>query len=425
MGLKVVSKEGDFMSMALRCMEDTDVKVYIEETLYKKAYEGIVPKVDSATGLDIKSGDVIVFDMVGAGDGADVLLKKGYNVVSGSSIADKMELDRPYGAKLMEDTHIQVPPTYEFDDFDEGKAFIEKTMKCYVFKPNGNIDLELTFVPSSPEGLLAMWRYLSSKCEKGTTFELQEKVDGVEMSTEGWFTGDHFLLPINSTMEEKKLGTGGTGQNTGCMGNVVWFWDDQTSVFLYEYLFKPLEPFLKKHGYVGPLDINGIWNDQGIWALEWTARFGYDAVQAMSRLIKGSLFQFLRDYKKMDRMPVEANPDIYSMTTRLCIPPYPYKKETVPVVPILGLTKAIKDNVYLADAMIDSDGELSTSGSDGYVMSIGEHGFDLPRIRRKIYSIMEEIDLPSKIYRTDIGERVIKQRPEIESIIRKLIKSRR
>jgi phosphoribosylamine---glycine ligase len=424
MALKVFSKEADFCSLAARCMADTDVKLYIESDQYKKAFEGILDKADSATGLDIQPDDVVVFDEVGAGDGADVLSKKGYNVVSGSSIGDKMELDRPFGASIMEKAGIQTPPTFKFDNFDEGKKFIEKTMKRYVFKPNGNPDVELTFVPSSPEGLLAMWRYLTGKLEPGSTFELQEFVSGVEMSTEAWFTGSHFLLPINSTMEEKRLGAGNTGQNTGCMGNVVWFWDDQTSAFLYNYLFQPLEPFLKKNGYVGPLDINGIWNDQGIFALEWTARFGYDAILACSRLIKGSFYKFLRDYKTMDMMPVEANPDLYGMTVRCCIPPYPYKDMTVPMVPILGLNKGMMDNIYLADAMIDLEKQLSTAGTDGYALSIGEDGRDVQKLRRKIYSIMEEIDLPSKTYRNDIGERVLKDKPKIEGILKRLASKR-
>lgn len=425
MSLKIFSKEGDFLSLGYRCMDETDVLAYVEDGLYKKAYEGIIPKADSAQGMDVQPDDVIVFDMVGSGDGADVLSQKGYNVVSGSSIADKMELERSYGAEVMEKHGIQMPPTHTFDDFKEGKKFIEKTMKRCVFKPEGNPDVELTFVPSSPEGLLAMWDYLTAKLDKGTVYELQEFVEGVECSTEAWFTGEHFLLPLNSTMESKRFGAHDTGQNTGCMGNTVWFWDEPTSVFLYDYLFKPLEPFLKKNGYVGPLDINGIWNDQGIWALEWTARFGYDAIQAMSRLVQGSFYKFLANYKTMDHMPVRADPDLYSLTVRVCIPPYPYKKETVPVVPILDLTPSMMDNIYLADAMLDSEGQLSTSGSDGYVLSVGEHGRDVNRLRKKVYNMVDSVCVPSKTYRHDIGERVLKDKPELERIIKRLMNQRR
>ncbi len=254
---KLVSKHGDFLPLLMRMKNDSTVTAYVEGS--KEIYTELLHRVDSELALDISQEDIVIFDMVGGGPGADILKDKGYTVIGAGKLNDDIELYRDIGQRFMEKVGIHVPPTHNFYDFEMARRFVENTKKIYVFKPNENLDTSLTYISSSSENMLAMLPYLEDECPDDVNFQLQEVVDGIEMSTEAWFNGNKFLLPINSTMEEKKFMSGNLGPNTGCMGNVVWSWNEETSRYLYKILFEPLEEELKESGYLGPLDINAIW----------------------------------------------------------------------------------------------------------------------------------------------------------------------
>jgi len=416
LAFKLISKDGDGLPIALKFKDN--VQIYIDNNKARKVYDGILPKVESPLQLDIKKNDIVIFDMVGAGKEADFLKKKGITVIGAGTFNDKVELDRDFGTEFMSKHGIQTPPTTVFVDFDKARDFIKKTDKRYVFKPNGNLETDLTYVSTSAENLLYMLPYLERKVPPGTEFDLQEFVEGVEMSTEAWFNGEHFLLPINSTMEEKKFMNGGLGPNTGCMGNVVWFWDDEISEFLYKLLFQKLEPELKKVDFLGPLDINCIWTNEGPYGLEWTARFGYDAIQAMSRLLSLPMDDFFINLLKIDETPVTASK--YALSIRVSIPPYPLEGD-VPELPI-GNYKKYLDNLYFSDVYVDKEDKiLRTAGFDGYILAIAEDGNIISNLQNKVYAIADDIELANKQYRTDIGDRVPLQRKKVEKIIHKML----
>ena len=413
---KLVSKHGDFLPLLAR-MED-NVLAYVEGS--KDIYDGIVPRVDSELALDISQGDIVIFDMVGGGNGADALKSKGYTVIGGGHLNDNIELHRDSGQDFMKMAGIPIPPTANFaGDYERARWFVEKTKKAYVFKPNENLGTSLTYVSSSAENMLAMLPYLEDECPDDVNFQLQEVVHGIEMSTEAWFNGNKFLLPINSTMEEKKFMAGNLGPNTGCMGNIVWFWSEEVSRYLYKILFEPLEEELERSGYLGPLDVNAIWTPKGPLGLEWTARFGYDALQAMTRLLTVPLSEFFSELQYYDRLPVEDNPELYSLTIRGTIPPYPSDGD-VPNIPILGIKEEFEDNIYLSDVKHNGKG-LVCAGTDGYILVVGEHGPNIQKLKNKCLYILDQLEIAGLQYRIDIGDRVMSEKRKIESIISALI----
>lgn len=416
---RLLSKNGDFLSILYRMKKQGgNVKVYLPPSV-DKMYQGILDIVHDHTQLEIDKQDtVVIADMVGAGEACDILKDKGVYVIGGGRLNDKLELDRDFGEAFMRKHGIDTPPTEVFTDFEGAKKLIESTGKRYVFKPNGNLETDLTYVSTSAENMLGMMDYLESKCPNNVEFELQEFHDGIEMSTEAWFNGNNFLQPINSTMEEKRFMPGDIGPNTGCMGNVVWVWDEEISQFLYEYLFEPMEETLREARYMGPLDINAIWTPDGPFGLEFTARFGYDAIQAYSRLINIPLTDFFEGFRYMSKMPVDA--DRQALAIRLSLPPFPNEGE-VPEVPIMNY-RSHMDNVYLSDVYLDKEeGLLKCAGEDGYVMCVAVDGKSLSTLQRKAYSIIEEIEIPGKQYRNDIGDRVAADRKEVTRYIKSLI----
>ena len=56
------------------------------------------------------------------------------------------------------------------------------------------------------------------------------------------------------------------------MGTVVTYW--RTANLLDRTLGK-MAPHLRENGYCGYINLNTVVNQQGIWPLEFTCRFGY------------------------------------------------------------------------------------------------------------------------------------------------------
>ncbi len=419
MGIKLISKNGDFLPLLYKISkhEEEDVKFYVSQK--SDIYKNILPSADSPIELDIGPDDTVVFDMVGAGESAEILKSKGYHVVGGGKLNDDLELSREVGDAFMEEHGIRTPKTFTFETFEEARQFLTDNPGLWVFKPNGNLETDLTIVPQTYEGLMRSLPYIQKRCPDDVTFELQEFVDGIEMSTEAWFNGTQFLRPINSTMEEKKFMVDDLGPNTGCAGNVVWAWDDEISDILYNYLFRSLEEPLREAGYLGPLDINGLWAPDGIYGLEWTARFGYDAIQAASLLMDVPLGSFLRSIRTTNKIPLRQGE--YALSVRMSIPPYPSEGE-VPNVPIIvpyELEEEYGRQMFFSDVMLGEEG-LVCAGSDGYVLTVASVGKSITKLQQETLYIMTGIDVTGKQYRTDIGNRVIREKKQVETIIKNI-----
>jgi phosphoribosylamine-glycine ligase len=409
--INLVSKNGDFLSLLHRMSKaGHDVKAYVEGNT--KMYDGMINKVHDINELDMKEGDLVLFDMVGGGKGADILKKKRVNVVGGGELNDKLELDREFGMRFMSKYSCTPPPSIFTDSIEEAKAVVQESGKRYVFKPNGNLTTDLTYVSYDAEDMLGMLDYFEDKVPPDCKFVLQEFVEGVEMSTEMWFNGEHFLHPANSTFEEKKFMSGDLGPNTGCAGNVVWFWDYERSDIIYRAMFMGMEEELREARYVGPIDINAIWTDRGPRGLEYTARFGYDAIQCLSRLIEMDLGEFLYFLPKLEEIPVRG--EELAMSVRVSIPPYPNDGE-VPEIPI-NVDGVKADNLYLSD-VYKKDGKLYCAGVDGYVCTVAHHGKRLSRVSSFIYDALDTLRIPGMQYRDDIGERYSKNRAKVEEIV--------
>lgn len=413
--IKLISKEGDFLPI-MHKTEGRNVS-YVEKN--HKMFKNIGNTVDSVLSLDIRPQDLVIFDMVGAGKDAEILKKKGYKVIGGGELNDRLELERDYGNRVMEEHGIRTPDAVAFTDFNRAKQHVSSKGHRFVFKPNGNLDTALTYVSESADDMLRMLGWFEKRVPEGTEFELQEFIDGVEMSTEGWFDGTRFLHPFNSTMEEKKLLDGGLGPSTGCMGNVVWFWDDRHSQILYKHLFEPLEPLLKKARYVGPLDINAIWTSRGPYGLEWTARFGYDAIQAAHRLFTEDFDVFLNDLAagRIESLPVSRGR--LSISVRVSIPPFPNpatEEEPIEDFPIGQFPREYADNIYPSDVWLD-DGVVKCAGTDGYICAVASAGKTLKSARQRVYDICEELAIPNKQYRQDIGSRYESEISRVTDII--------
>jgi phosphoribosylamine---glycine ligase len=394
-----------------------------DEKVLKPILKGIIPRALEKPPK-FSQYDLVVFDSTGHGDLADEA-RQSTTVIGDSVIASRLEDDRLFGIETMEASGIEVPPYAVFDSPDDARKFLEERPKRYVYKPFEPEDPDLhqesdsTYVSESAEDLLRCIDKLYVRALE-QPFILQEVVQGIEVATNGYFDGQNFQF-ITHTIEEKKFMSGCHGPNTGCAGNLIV--NPRGAKRLVTAGLLKLVPFLRTVGYRGPLDLNTIVNEQHIYGLEFTPRFGYDSSPTEFSLLDGNLGEFLL------RIAIGDTDDVvpqiaqdYAAAARYTIPPYPTEVEGAHPrgLPIKGV--ALEDawkNFYLYDAMLDTlDGEeaLCTAGITGFVGCPIARGNTPSAAWEGVKRLAENFKVPNLQVRSDLTECTIKRLRDVESM---------
>lgn len=397
MNFLMISKEGDGLGMAHKIVrEGNSCRVWIKNPRYELSSQGIVDRVESWRP-SISWADCIIVDMVGFGHLKQLFKDRGRPVIGCDPFLDIVELDRGKGVELLRRSGIRIPKTWTFNTPEEAKGS-EISNQPIVLKPYGNIETAKTYIITNPKLL----DHALSTYSKNQKFIAQEYIEGVEISTEGWFNGRDWIQPFNHTFEEKRFLEGDLGPNTGCMGNVVMSAGD--SRLVKETLVR-LTPYLRKAGIVGPIDINCMVNETGAYALELTCRFGYDAIEALTEGLKEPLSDVLFETATGTKKSMKLTTD-FMIAVRLSVPPWPSLDSNQDSgAPILGLTEENLKHVFLTDVYIEN-GVYKTAGGDGVILKATARGIHVHEARRRVYRTLDNIEVQDKQYRLDIGKRV-------------------
>ncbi len=135
-----------------------------------------------------------------------------------------------------------------------------------------------------------------------------------------------------------------------------------------------MEPLLREGGYCGYINLNTIVNEQGIWPLEFTCRFGYPGYAILDPLQQtpwGALFHSMVTRSSRIFMTRPG----FSVGIVMTTPPFPYARPAVdePVgLPVLfdeGLTEDDRRHLHYGEVGMRS-GQLVTSGAYGWTMVV-------------------------------------------------------
>ena len=350
--------------------------------------------------------------------------------VGTSELGGRLEHDREFGIDVARQAGIRVP---EVESFSGPRAFMKasdyiKTKPRetnWVWKCNGKpADGAGTYVAKSEgrpemERMLKHYENLYKSQGVRPDFILTNKIDGCEISTEAWFNGTSFVLP-NHTIERTKFFPGDLGEKTGCCGNVVWAVALESP--LAQKLILPLVEVLAGR-FVGPLDVNVIIEEKSNEPvfLEFSPRFGYDAIFALMELFDSSFGEFL--YQVAIGAPLDSKVyQGFAGDVRIHIPPYPAKSskegsEECVGVPIFGLGKATSYNPHhhLTEVMLDEYGDAVTSGPHGFVMSCSARGQNPKQAQEAAYKQVDNIQIPNMRYRNDLASVVQKIYDDVEA----------
>jgi phosphoribosylamine---glycine ligase len=404
----------DLAALYLRlAKEGHDVKVFIGYPLCKDTLAGLIDRVtDWEAELDwIRAAGqegCILFENIGLGYGEiqDRLRREGLNVIGGGAHGTRLENDRAYAQNVLAELGLATAPVFEFSDVDESKRFIDQRPARYVLKSNGPD--AASFVGRHKAGADVRAVLAADGKVTASSFILMDFVDGVEMGVGAYFNGENFLEPACLDWEHKRFFPGDLGELTGEMGTVVTY--SRSKRFFNRTLAK-LGPLLRKHGYCGYINLNTIVNEDGIWPLELTCRFGYPGYAILDALQKTSWADLFRAMLTRSTPGFDTESG-FAVGIVITTPPFPYYRDTVPVpvgLPVLfdgDLSPAELRHVHYGEVALQN-GVLVTSGTSGYTLVVTGTGETIEAARNAANALADKMVIADARYRRDIGTRLI------------------
>lgn len=418
MRVAVISKYGTGAALWQRlAAEGCDVRVWIKHAEQKHIGDGLVPKAGSFPELLAwakENNALVMCDDSGTGDLADQARKARLLTVGGGSFCDKLEKDRAFGQEIAQSAGCRLPPYEEFNSFAECLKWAQSAGDVAVYwKSDADLECDATQGCENGEELA---EYLESVIrrfgDKGKCV-VQEKIEGVTISTARWWNGRTFVGPYEGTFERKKCFNDEIGPATGCAFNALWYYDDEPDI-AHAVGFPQLEPlFLKHDAPPGIYDINAIVHENGdAYFLEFTPRMGYDSEPVSSQLT-ASYSQWLLAVAQGGELPEWSDELAYGL--RVTIPPYPWEhakremKRTSVDVEVRGEVfehidaRGLWDGRFLAyDLAYEPGGKgmhcASPEGILGVACAVGDSLTDLDE---RCQETAKAIRPKNRLYRTD------------------------
>lgn len=405
--------------LALRLKnEGHDVKLYVQQKNHQEEYQGILKKIpDWKKELAwVGKAGLIIFDYTGMGHIQDSLRKKGYNVVGGSRIGDLLENNRKFGQRIFSQVGMEIKASRTFYDVDLAIDFIRRNPAAWVVKQNGRLDKDLNYVGCLSDGsdaiaILELYKKILPKSH--INFDLQKRVDGIEIGVGRYFNGKDWVGPIEFNVEHKSLFPGGLGPKTYEMGTVMWYSDDEDNK-LYSNTIALMKDFLRRIAFIGDFEINCIVDKNHIYPLEATARFGYPALHLQSQFNLSPWGEFLSALSKGEQYDLKWKKG-EGVVKLVAAPPFPYEaKEArqsskgVEVMIEKDVWKKKRNNIHLEEVTMEGDKIFSCSDK-GYILHVSSVKDNLLEAKKEVNEIISKITIPKMFYRNDIGVKFLKE----------------
>ena len=410
-----VTETCDLGSLYMRLIgEGHEVKVTISEPLAQGTMAGLVPHaIDWRAELEwVRQAPdlgVIVFEAVGFGALQDELRREGFNVIGGSAFGDRLENDRAFALDLLRGPRLKSAATLQFDNITDALTDLRRRPRRCVFKRCDSAGD--TFVGTFDDGEDVAAVLAGQDLSPGQRFILMDHVRGVETGVGAFFNGQRFLRPACLDWEHKRFFAGNMGELTGEMGTVATFTGAER---MFDLALAPLEPLLRDAGHVGWINLNAIINEQGVWPLEFTCRFGYPGFAVLEPLQAigwGELFRLLTSADSVSFPAREG----FSTCIVLTTPPMPLSRKEVqaPVGLPLRVGDIDPDHLHLGEVGANGP-QLVTAGLYGWTAVVTGTGASVAESKAAAYANAAKVRAPNMRYRLDIGDALIAG--ELESL---------
>ena len=399
------------MYLALR-REGHEVRVHASDPSYAGCFAGLldpVPDWRAELGWVGRDG-IVLFEKVGLGATQDALRAEGYRVVGGSALGDRLEYDRSFGQAVLHEAGLKLAHVQGFAGPADAADWLRVHPGAYVLKHDNNA--RATFVGDHPQGLDVLFQL--GRTPPGRVL-LMEKLAGVEVGVGAYFNGQRFLAPACIDFEHKRFFPGELGEMTGEMGTLLSY---EGADRLLDTVLRPLERRLAAGRHVGYVNVNLIANEQGLWPLEFTCRFGNPGFAVLAplqpggwgdlllRMVSGNAARFATAQFATARFATVPG---WCVGICLTIPSFPAETpgaDPAEDPPVFFLSEPDPAHTHYADMRCEA-GQLLARRRTGYALCVTGTGATVPDAQAAALARARQVVIPGLRWRTDIGDRFL------------------
>ena len=338
----------------------------------------------------------------------DTFRAAGLKIFGHTKSATRIESSKEFAKQLMVKYDIPTAAYEAFDNYEEAKAYVDRTGVPTVLKYDGlaagkGVVVAMT-EQEADEALRDM--LLDESFGKGRVV-IEEYLEGPEFSLLCFVCGDK-LYPMPMAQDHKRVFDGDMGPNTGGMGayTCLPFITEEDHKYATEKIMRPTAEAMVAEGcpLTGVLYGGLMKTPNGIKVIEFNARFGDPETEVILPLISSDIYDIF-EAVATDRETAEPTwESLATLGIVLASKGYPgsYEKGYA----IEGL-EAVDGMVYHMGTAV-KDGKVTTAG--GRVMIVVCKAETLAAAHAKANAEVAKIKCDNLFYRTDIGHKAFKLR---------------
>jgi phosphoribosylamine--glycine ligase len=343
---------------------------------------------------------------------ADELANRGLPVFGPTQRAAEIEGSKVFAKLFMERHGIPTAPFAVVGDADSARAEARRFGFPVVLKADGLAAGKGVLIVQDEAGLDEALQALFAERRFGASADrvlVEAFLPGDEVSFMALCDGER-VLPLAPARDYKRIGDGDTGPNTGGMGahSPSGGLSAEAAAEVVETVMRPAVAGLASEGrpFTGVLYAGLMITPEGPRVLEFNARFGDPKAQVLLMRLEDDLLPVLAAGAagRFDARRLSFRREAAACIV-LAAPGYPGRPLQGEVIQGLDRAAALPGVEIFHAGTTVLEGELVSAG--GRVLSVCATAPDLEGALERAYGAVGLVDWPAKVYRRDIGRRVL------------------
>jgi phosphoribosylamine--glycine ligase len=342
----------------------------------------------------------------------DEFRSRGLAVFGPTKAAAEVEASKVFAKQFMARHGIPTPDFEVAHDRSEAESAVERLGVPVVLKADGLAAGKGVLIASDRDEVEAALDAFFVQRRFGTAGDrvvVEAFTAGEELSFMALSDGER-VLPLASSKDYKRIGDGDTGPNTGGMGahSPAGLLTKELATTILEGVIRPAVEGLaaENRTFRGVLYAGLVLTGEGPQVFEFNVRFGDPEAQPVLMRLEDDLLPVLATGAEgsfgVSRLHFRKEASAAVVLASEGYPGKPVKGET-----ITGIEAAVaEDGVEVFHSGTEErEGRLVTGG--GRVLTVCATGPSLREALRRSYAAAAQISWPGKVFRRDIGRRVV------------------